>query len=89
MIAMTDVRLGDPELAVDILLKDAPHNHYLNNGNCPQTEDLPVYLPANGALLSAVALMAAGSYETGFEKLPVFPKNGKWEVKFENINKLP
>lgn len=89
MIAMTAVRLNEPETAVDILLKDAPHNHYLNNGDCPQTDDLPVYLPANGALLSAVALMVAGSDETGSRKLPGFPKNGKWKIKYENISKLP
>ena len=70
-------------------MKDAPHNHYLNNGNCPQTRELPVYLPANGALLSAVALMVAGSDETGNNELPGFPHNGKWKVKFEDINKLP
>ncbi len=89
MMAMTAVRLGEPETAVEILLKDAPHNHYLKNGDCPQTKDLPVYLPANGALLSAVALMTAGSDESGGRKLPGFPKNGKWKIKFENISKLP
>jgi hypothetical protein len=89
MMAMTATRLNESETAVNILLKDAPNNHYLNNGNCPQREDLPVYLPANGALLSAVALMAAGSDETGSKKLPGFPNNGKWKVRFEYINKLP
>ena len=89
MIAMTAARLNEPELAVDILLKDAPHNHYLNNGNCPQTEDLPVYLPANSSLLTAVALMAAGSDEMDGKRLPGFPDDGKWKIRFENINKLP
>ena len=89
MMAMTAVRLNEPETAVDILLKDAPHNHYLNNGNCPQTKSLPVYLPANGALLSAVALMAAGSDETVARKLPGFPKNGKWKIRYEDISRLP
>lgn len=89
MIAMTAVRLNKPELALDILLKKTLHNYYTNDGNCPQTKDLPIYLPANGALLAAVALMTAGSDETGKRKLPGFPHNGKWKVRFEDIHKLP
>lgn len=58
MIAMTAVKLGDTQQALEILLKDAPHNEYLNNGHCPQPgANLPVYLPANGALLSAMAMI--------------------------------
>ena len=60
MIAMTAARLGESKLAIAMLLMDGPNNHYNVNGHCPQRTDLPVYLPANGALLSAVALMAAG-----------------------------
>lgn len=60
MIAMTAWRLGKTDLAFDMLLKDAPHNAYLTNGHCPQPgAELPVYLPANGALLSAVAMIVS------------------------------
>ena len=35
---------------------DTPKNHWLPNGHTWQRANLPVYLPSNGALLSAVAL---------------------------------
>jgi hypothetical protein len=75
MIAMTAARLGRPETAVEILLRDGPNNRYLPNGHCPQRSDekmdpsappgsrrreIAVYLPANGAFLAAVALMVQG-----------------------------
>ena len=41
--------------------------------------DLPAYLPANGGLLAAVAMMAAGG---------VFPRDGKWSVKAEGFSAL-
>src|SRR5690606_9479012 len=58
--AMTAARLAEPELAVDVLLRETPKNRVDEAGHCYQRPTLPVYLPANGALLSAVALMAAG-----------------------------
>lgn len=59
MIAMTALKLGDTEKVMELLTMDAPHNRYLKNGHCPQPgASLPVYLPANGALLAAVAMMA-------------------------------
>jgi hypothetical protein len=89
MIAMTAARLAEPEKAVDMLLADLPHNHYLNNGHCPGTPDLPVYLPANGALLAASAMMAAGWDDGPATDAPGFPKNGKWKVKWEGLRKMP
>jgi hypothetical protein len=61
MMAMTAARLGDPQLALDALLMDTPKNHWLPNGHTWQRANLPVYLPSNGALLSALAFMAAGT----------------------------
>ncbi len=40
MIAMTATRLGRPEQAVEILLRDGPNNRYLPNGHCPQRSDV-------------------------------------------------
>lgn len=90
MMAMTFVRLHEPEAAIEILLRDTPKNSYVASGNNYQRmrNDLPLYLPGNGSLLLAVAMMAAG-YEGCTETMPGFPKNGKWKVVFENIAPFP
>ena len=61
MMAMTAYRLGRREEAIDLLLRDSPKNTYLPNGHNRQTgsNDLPLYLPGNGSLLLAAAMMAA------------------------------
>ncbi len=89
MMAMTAARLNEPQRAVDILLKDGPNNHYLPNGHCPQRGDLAVYLPANGALLSAVALMAGGWDGAPGRPAPGFPDDGRWRVRAEGLHPLP
>jgi hypothetical protein len=88
MIAMTAARLGEPKLAVGMLLMNGPNNQYMNNGHCPQGPRLPVYLPANGSLLSAVAMMAAG-WQGSEEDLPGFPRDGNWKVRWEGLRKMP
>lgn len=87
VMAMTAVRLGEPELAVDLLMKDTLKNSYVASGNNLQKsrKDLPLYLPGNGALLLAVPIMTAG-YRGCAEELPGFPKNGMWKVEFEDID---
>lgn len=67
-MAMTAARLGRTRDAIDILLMETPKNTYRPNGHNPQLPrtDLPVYLPGNGALLLAIALMAGG-WEEGTE----------------------
>ena len=60
MLAMCAARLGEPERAVDALLMDAPKNVYRPNGHNHQRPGLTIYLPGNGGLLAAVAMMAAG-----------------------------
>jgi len=87
LIAMCAVRLGMPELAIDILLMDSPKNDYVISGNNYQRlrTDLPLYLPGNGSLLLAVALMVAG-YDGCEKRLPGIPNNGNWDVEFENIS---
>lgn len=84
MAAMTAARLGEPEMAIDFLLMDTPKNRWLPNGHVWQRPNLPVYLPANGGLLYAVALMAKG-WDGGPQRLaPGFPTRN-WVVRFEGL----
>ena len=84
LIAMTAIRLGEPELALEILLKNVQKNTYLPNGHNYQNEGLPLYLPGNGGLLTVVAMMCAG-WDGCKDENPGFPKNGEWIVKWENL----
>ncbi|TLM83430.1 hypothetical protein FDW83_10325 [Pseudarthrobacter sp. NamE2] len=87
VMAMTAARLEDPETAVDALLLDAAKNVVLPNGHNRQTDSLPLYLPGNGGLLSAVALMAAG-WDGGPERhAPGFPAH--WTVAWEGLVPAP
>jgi hypothetical protein len=63
MMAMTACRLGRYDDAIDLLLMDSPKNTYMSNGHNRQqgSAALPLYLPGNGGLLIASAMMAAGS----------------------------
>jgi hypothetical protein len=88
MIAMAAVRLNEPEKALDALMLDVQKNTYLKNGHNYQNNRLRIYLPGNGGLLAAVALMCAGYDGCDIEN-PGIPKNGKWKVHWEGITKLP
>lgn len=100
MVAMTAARLGRPEDAVEILLRDGPNNRYTPNGHCPQGSDtvresqsigrteIAVYLPANGSFLAAAALMIAG-WDGCTEEFPGIPKDGTWTVRAEGLQRLP
>lgn len=86
--AMAAARLGEPRIALDALLKDAgDKNQYdirgVNTGGpCP-------YLPGNGGLLYAVAMMAAGWDGAPERPAPGFPNDGTWSVKWEGLQKAP
>ncbi len=82
MAAMCATRLGKPEQAIDLLLKDVQKNTYLKNGHNFQDNRLRIYLPGNGGLLTAVAMMCAG-FEGNSEPNPGFPED--WQVKWENL----
>jgi hypothetical protein len=89
MVAMTAARVGEPEIAIDALLMDVPKNRYLVNGHNHQDDRLPIYLPGNGGLLAAVAMMAAGWDGAPERHAPGFPDNGKWNVRWEGLRKMP
>ncbi|MEQ9099498.1 MAG: hypothetical protein RIF36_20750 [Imperialibacter sp.] len=73
MVAMTATRLGDAEKAVDGLLMPITTNIYLPNGHNYQTDRLRLYLPGNGGVLAALAMMAEEE---------MWPKG--WVVSTEN-----
>jgi len=88
MTAMAAARLNLPEKAVDALLMDIKTNTYLVNGHNYQDNRLRLYLPGNGGLLTAVAMMCAG-WDGNTNKTPGFPKNGKWKVAWEGLQPMP
>jgi len=79
MAAMTAVRLGEPDTALDCLFLESPKNTWLPNGHNWQRASLPIYLPGNGGLLAAAALMACSP--------DGFPKKG-WSVRWEGLRPL-
>ncbi len=86
MVAMTAARLGKPEIAVDALLLDTPKNRYSVNGHNYQRPNLCLYLPGNGGLLAAIALMAGGWESARSGPAPGFPKRG-WNVRAEGFKR--
>jgi hypothetical protein len=89
LAAMTAARVGEPALALDLLLMDTPKNRYHPNGHNYQRPGLTIYLPGNGGLLAAAAMMAAGWDGAPARHAPGFPQDGKWTVRWEGLHKLP
>ncbi len=87
-MAMAAARVGEPQIAVEALLRDAgDRNRYdvrgVNTGGpCP-------YLPGNGGLLYAIAMMAAGWEGGPSNHAPGFPAGGNWVVKWEGLKRAP
>jgi hypothetical protein len=86
MVAMTAARLGERQLAVDSLLMPTAKNRYLANGHNWQRRNLPCYLPGNGGLLYATAMMAAGWEGGPKSQTPGFPNDGTWTVRWERLS---
>ncbi len=78
MTAMTATRLGMPDKAIEALLMPIQTNTYLPNGHNYQNARLRLYLPGNGGVLSAVALMCT---ENGFPKT--------WKVRWVGLKPMP
>jgi hypothetical protein len=93
MMAMTAARLHEPEKAIELLLYDAPNNHFGATGMTARMQDsdhrvAATYFPSNGSLLFAAALLAAGwDGESG--TAPGFPRDGHWQVRSEGLQRLP
>lgn len=89
LAAMCAARLGQPERAIDVLLMETPKNVYRPNGHNYQRPGLGVYLPGNGGLLAAVAMMAAGWDGAPERHAPGFPDDGSWTVRSEGLRRMP
>lgn len=89
MMAMCCAKLGLSSLAVNILMADKSKNTFSVNGHNSQAdrEDLPLYLPGNGGLLLAVAMMTEGWDKDGGAHAPGFPDDGSWCVESEGLFK--
>jgi len=87
LTAMTAARLDEPALAVKALMMETEKNRYLTNGHNWQRNDLPCYLPGNGGLLYAVAMMAGGWRSAPRVRAPGFPADGSWVVRYDGFNK--
>jgi len=88
MVAMSAARLGEPERAIDALLRDTPKNVYRANGHNHQRPGLTIYLPGNGGLLYATAMMASGWDGAPDRHAPGFPAKG-WVVRWEGLRQAP
>jgi len=86
MLAMAAARTGNPELAITMLLHPSEGFQFDEHGLA--TGGPFPYFPSNGALLTAVAMMTAG-WDGSQGDAPGFPKNGNWNVKYENFNIIP
>ncbi len=89
MMAMAAARTGRPELAIDLLLTSGkstfhPGNNFHFDEHGLATGGPFPYFPSNGALLTAVAMMAGG-WDGSEGEAPGFPKNGQWTVKYEGF----
>lgn len=88
LVAMTATRLHLPDLAMDALFKNIKTNTYLPDGHNFQDDRLTIYLPGNGGILSAIALMCAGSVSDPSVNAG-FPDDGTWKVKWEGFKQMP
>lgn len=86
-MAMGAMRMGEPAIAVDALLNPSSKNRYDERGLCGFGDF--AYLPGNGGLLYAVAMMAAGWDDAPERPAPGFPADGSWTVRWEGLQRAP
>jgi hypothetical protein len=88
MFAMCAARLGERELAVNLLTgKTAEINPFRVQGYTVRRPDqTPMYMPASGGWLSAAAMMAAG-WDGSKGYAPGYPKD--WKVRYEGLMPMP
>ena len=83
LAAMNATLLNNPQKALEYLLMETPKNHYLLNGHNYQRNDLKLYLPANGGLLAAVAMLCQqNEINNNFSEL------NNWKIRYEGFAKM-
>ncbi|MDR2042388.1 MAG: T9SS type A sorting domain-containing protein [Tannerella sp.] len=88
MMAMAAARNGRQSIAIDALLHPSTKNA-MNRVGLSSGGPYP-YFPANGGLLYAVALMAAGWDGAPDIPAPGFPNDGvSWKVRYEGLTRAP
>ncbi|HEY3839020.1 MAG TPA: hypothetical protein VGL72_20745, partial [Bryobacteraceae bacterium] len=87
MMAMCAARLGETDRAIQLLDGPFETNPFRPSGYTVRRPDqTPMYMPANGGWLTAVAMMAAG-WDGNTARAPGFPKD--WKVRFEDLLPMP
>ncbi|WP_163323326.1 hypothetical protein [Draconibacterium mangrovi] len=86
MSAVGSAKMGDPKGAVEAILGGLGTGFDKAGINRGLGGD---YLPTNGALLYAVAVMAAGWEGAPDRNAPGFPDDGSWVVKWEGLIQAP
>lgn len=86
MLAMAAARCGKPQLALEYLLHPFPNFQFDEHGLA--TGGPFPYLPSNGALLTAIAMMVEG-WDGSAGKFPGFPQDGSWVINAEDFNRMP
>lgn len=81
-------RLLQPEIALRAITMDNREDLLLPSGNNYRSTRLRSYLPGNGGLLLAVSMMCAG-WDGCSVSNPGFPKDGKWNVRWEGLHPMP
>lgn len=88
LLAMNAARLGHPEQAVNILLYASSRFTFDEHGFVGGGNPYP-YIPSNGGLLYAVAMMTAGWDGAKNVTQPGWPNDGSWVVRWEGLKKAP
>jgi hypothetical protein len=105
MMALTAARLHEPDKALDLLLYDAPNNHFGPTGMTPRMHldieaahrptDAPVYRRDAATYFpsNGSLLLAVAAMAAGWDgetaASPGFPHNGRWQVRSEGVLRLP
>ena len=86
LMAISAARLERREDAVHFAMLDTDENRFSVMGHQLNFGKVAGYLPGNGAMLQAVAAMAAG-FDGSNASTPGFPLS--WHVRFEGLVPLP